>query len=158
MLFSPFVLHELPGAFCLWSLSVSHKKHSPRPWHSLQTNSRCFSITYPLPLHTTQTISASWNTATMEPSKESLYRFWPIRQFYVVGKKKKTNQVILKKGQSFRWSVCPCYFWVFPWCRYFCLCLSITKRDRRDGKKDARTPGKPAPPQTFLFQINLSLS
>jgi len=24
----------------------------------------------------------------MEPSKESLYRFWPIRQFYVVGKEK----------------------------------------------------------------------
>ena len=50
------------------------KKHSPRPWHSLQTDSRCFSITYPLPLHATQTISASWKTAPMEPSKESLNR------------------------------------------------------------------------------------
>ena len=31
-------------------------------------------MTYPLPLHATQTISTSWKTAPMEQSKESLYR------------------------------------------------------------------------------------
>ena len=73
--------------------------------------------------------------------------------FIWLARKKKTNQVILKKGQSFRWLVCPCYFWVFPECRYFCLFLSITKRDRRDGKKDARTSGKPAPPRPSFFKL-----
>ena len=58
-----------------------------------------------------------------------------------------------QKGLSTPWSVCPCYFWVFPECRYFCLCLSITKRDRRDGKKDARTSGKPAPPRPSFFKL-----
>jgi len=57
-------------AFCLWSLSRSIKKHSPRPWHSLQTDSRCFSTTYPLPLQTAQTISASRWAALMAQSNE----------------------------------------------------------------------------------------
>ena len=48
-----------------------------------------------------------------------------------------------------------CYFWVFPECRYFCLCLSITKRERRDGKKDARTSGKPALPRPSFFKLTL---